>query len=80
MDLEALVLRVAIAVAKRESLEGAEELAKSVKAVFERFSDYRYNAEELRQLKAEIYKLLLSIVDGKKMVAITEKLLDLIQR
>jgi type I restriction enzyme, R subunit len=65
---------------KRERLEGPKELARSVKAVFERFPDYRYNAEELRQLKAEIYKILLSIVDGKTMVALAEKLLDLVQR
>jgi len=54
-------------------------LTNNVKAVFDRFPDYRYNAEELRQLKAEIYKLLLSSVEGKKMVALTEKLLDLVQ-
>jgi hypothetical protein len=43
------------------------------------FPDYRYNAQELRQLKAEIYKLLLSSVEGKKMVWLTEKLLDLVE-
>src|SRR5207247_7213112 len=45
---------------KREGVEDTKALAKNVKAVFDRFPDYRYNAEELRQLKAEIYKLLLS--------------------
>jgi type I restriction enzyme R subunit len=64
---------------KREGVEDTKGLAKNVKAVFDRFPDYRYNAEELRQLKAEIYKLLLSSVDGKKMVALTERLLDLVQ-
>ncbi len=64
---------------KREGIDGAGELAKNVKAVFDRFPDYRYNAEELRQLKAEIYKLLLHVVDGKRMVALTEKLLELVQ-
>jgi hypothetical protein len=47
--------------------------------VLDRLPDYRYNAEELRQLKAEIYKILLSVVDGKKMVVITEKLLNLVR-
>jgi type I restriction enzyme, R subunit len=65
---------------KREHLEGAEELTKTIKAVFDRFPDYRYNAEELRQLKAEIYKLLLSVTDGKNMVALTERLLNFVQR
>jgi type I restriction enzyme R subunit len=62
---------------KREGLDGAKKLAESVKALFDRFPDYRYNADELRQLKAEIYKLLLSVISGKKMVALTEKLLEL---
>jgi type I restriction enzyme R subunit len=64
---------------KREHLEAAKELARNLKALFNRFPDYRYNAEELRQLKAEIYKTLLPALDGKKMVALTEKLLDLMQ-
>src|SRR5205823_3824159 len=64
---------------KREGLDDAKRLARNVKAVFDRFPDYRYNAEELRQLKAEIYKLLLSVMDGKKMVVLTEKLLELIK-
>jgi type I restriction enzyme, R subunit len=64
---------------KREGLDDPKRLAKNVKALFDRFPDYRYNAEELRQIKAEIYKLLLSVMDGKKMVALTEKLLELIK-
>jgi len=62
---------------KREGLEGAKKLAENIKAVFDRFPDYCYNADELRQLKAEIYKLLLSVMSGKKMVALTERLLEL---
>jgi type I restriction enzyme R subunit len=64
---------------KREGIDEAKGLAKNLKALFDRFPNYRYNAEELRQLKAEIYKLLLSSVEGKKMVSLTEKLLDLVQ-
>jgi type I restriction enzyme R subunit len=64
---------------KREGVAGAKELAKNVKAVFDRLPNYRYNAEELRQLKAEIYKILLSVIDGKEMVALTEKLLNLVR-
>ena len=64
---------------KREGIDEAKGLAKNLKALFDRFPDYRYNAEELRQLKAEIYKMLLSSVEGKKMVSLTEKLLDLVE-
>jgi type I restriction enzyme R subunit len=62
---------------KREGIGDPKTLAKNLKALFERFPNYRHNAEELRQLKAEIYKVLLPALDGKKMVALTEKLLDL---
>jgi type I restriction enzyme R subunit len=64
---------------KREGIKDAKALAKNLKALFDRFPDYRYNAEELRQLKAEIYKLLLSVIDGKRMVALAEKLLNLVR-
>ena len=64
---------------KREGIDDPKALAKNLKALFDRFPNHRYNAEELRQLKAEIYKLLLSSVEGKKMVAFTEKLLNLVQ-
>ena len=62
---------------KREGIGDPKTLAKNLKALFDRFPNYRHNAEELRQLKAEIYKVLLPALDGKKMVALTEKLLDL---
>ena len=64
---------------KREGIDDPKALAKNLQALFDRFPNHRYNAEELRQLKAEIYKLLLSSVEGKKMVAFTEKLLNLVQ-
>jgi len=62
---------------KREGVGDPKTLAKNLKALFDRFPNHRHNAEELRQLKAEIYKVLLPALDGKKMVALTEKLLDL---
>ena len=64
---------------KREGIKGPEALAKTLKAILNRFPDYRHNAEELRQLKAEIYKTLLPALDGKKMVALAERLLNLIR-
>jgi len=50
---------------KREGIKEPEALAKTLKAILDRFPDYRHNAEELRQLKAEIYRPLLSVTDGK---------------
>jgi type I restriction enzyme, R subunit len=64
---------------KREGIADAQALARNLKALFDRFPDYHYNAEELRQLKAEIYKLLLNVTEGKEMVTLTEKLLTLTQ-
>ncbi|MBX6326476.1 MAG: hypothetical protein IRY93_10615 [Chthoniobacterales bacterium] len=63
---------------KREGLGDAAEFAKTIKTLFDRFPNHRFNADELRQLKAEIYKLLLNVVKGKRMVALTEKLLNLV--
>lgn len=64
---------------KRENIADPKALAQNLKAVFDRFPNHRHNAEELRQLKAELYKLLLRVVDGKKMVALTERLLALVR-
>src|SRR5207248_6635571 len=58
---------------KREGIKGPEALAKTLRAILDRFPDYRQSAEELRQLKAEIYRPLLSVTDGKRMVALAEK-------
>lgn len=65
---------------KQENLEKPRELASAVNAVFERFPNFQFDAEELRQLKAEIYKTLLHVVEGKRMVTVTEKLLRLKRR
>ena len=62
---------------KSEGVEKAQELAVAVNEVMQRFPNFQFNAEELRQLKAEVYRLLLTVVDGKKMVALTERLLKL---
>lgn len=64
---------------QREKIEAAEVLAINLKAIFDRFPNFPDNAEELRQLKAEIYKLLLRVIDGRKMVALTERLLNLVR-
>ena len=40
-----------------------------------RFPNAGDNADELRQLKAEIYKTLLKVVSGAKMIALADKLM-----
>jgi type I restriction enzyme R subunit len=60
-----------------EGVQKAQELAAAINEVIQRFPNFQFNTEELRQLKAEVYRLLLTAVDGKKMVALTERLLKL---
>lgn len=60
---------------KREGVANARELAVSLEGVFARFPNYAVNPEELRQLKAELYKILLTVRQGAMMVALSDKLL-----
>jgi type I restriction enzyme R subunit len=60
---------------KREGVANPKELAALLEAVFTRFPNYAVNPEELRQLKAELYKILLTVRQGAMMVALSDKLL-----
>ena len=51
------------------------KLAPLLNAATNRFPNYRHNAVELRQLKAELYKLLLPAVGKERMVEIAERIL-----
>ncbi len=62
---------------QQEKLPDAIMLAKEINAVYSRFPNFASNADEQRQLKAEIYKSLLRVVSGKRMVDIGEELLRL---
>jgi type I restriction enzyme R subunit len=62
---------------KQEKLDDPKLLAEEISSVFQRFPNYRTNADELRQLKAEIYKTLLRVVNGKRMVDLAEQILRL---
>lgn len=57
-------------------LAGAKELALEINALFERFPNYGRSADELRQLKAEIYKALLKEVSGKRMVELGDRIIS----
>jgi type I restriction enzyme R subunit len=56
-------------------LAGAKELAVDINALFERFPNYARSADELRELKAEIYKTLLKEVSGKRIVEIGDRII-----
>lgn len=51
------------------------DLANAISALLTRFPHHRENPTELRQLKAELYKLLLPAVGKEKMVKIAEEIL-----
>lgn len=52
-----------------------KELANAIAAILARFPNHRDNPVELRQAKAELYKLLLPAVGKAKMVKVTEEIL-----
>lgn len=62
---------------RQQELQEAMPLAKEISATYDRFPNFTSNADEFRQLKAEIYKALLRVVSGKRMVDITEQILKL---
>ncbi len=64
-------------VLKQEKAPEPDTLAPALNATFERFPSYAQNAAELRQLKAELYKVLLPAVGKERMVAVAHRLLRL---
>ena len=62
---------------KQENVKEPENLARGINSLFLRFPDYKHNIAELRQLKAELYKLVFPIVGKEGMVPLVDKLLRL---
>jgi type I restriction enzyme R subunit len=62
---------------EKEKVKSARDLALELAGVFTRFPNFSRNADELRELKAEIYKALLKEVTGKRMVEIGDRILSL---
>jgi len=60
---------------EQAGITGARDLAHEINAVFTRFPNYGRSADELRQLKAEIYKVLLKEVSGKRMVELGDRII-----
>ncbi len=64
-------------VLKQADVPKPEKVAPSLDAAFGRFPNYAYKAAELRQLKAELYKVLLSTVGREQMVELAERIIRL---
>jgi type I restriction enzyme R subunit len=62
---------------KQEGIKNAKKHAPVINSVFMRFPNYKHNPDELRQLKAELYKLVLPLFGKDKMVSIVDELLKL---
>ena len=60
---------------KTEGMELPSQNATIIKNLFDRFPNFKHNPEELRQLKAGLYKFLFPILGKEKMIAMAEKLL-----
>ena len=59
-----------------EGFQNAFELAKSVSGVFSRFPNYAVNADEMRQLRAELYKVFMPVVGPDAMKAYVDAVID----
>ncbi len=60
---------------RRENLAMPEMVTGEIVEAFKRFPNHQTTADEMRQLKAEIYKALLRVVSGRRMVDLTEQIL-----
>jgi len=60
---------------KRHLYKHPKKLAIALTEPFRRFPNFNSNADEMRQLKAELYRILLPEVQGKKMVEIADRLI-----
>jgi len=64
-------------VLKQSGARDADQLAPRVEAAFQKYRNYRDNVAEERQLKAEMYKLVLPVVGREAMVAVVKRMLEL---
>jgi type I restriction enzyme R subunit len=66
-------------VLKREQVGEPEKLAKEIEEGLQRFPNFQVSSDELRQVKAEIYKALLRQVKGQQMLTLAEEILRAVQ-
>lgn len=67
-------------VLRQAGAPGADHLAPRLGAAFRRFPNHAHNSDELRRLKAELYKILLPAVGKDRMVELVDRLLRLERR
>lgn len=60
---------------EREKVENAKSVANEISGAFARFENYDSSSDELRQLKAEIYKIMLPAIGGKRMMTVADQIL-----
>ena len=60
---------------RREGVDGAESLAIEIEAAHGRFPNAGQNPDEKRQLKAAIYKILMPVARGRRMIELAERVL-----
>ena len=61
---------------KRHTYKNPKKLAVALAEQFKRFPNFNSNAEQMRQLKAELYRVLVPVVQGKPMVEIADRLIN----
>jgi type I restriction enzyme R subunit len=64
-------------VLKQSGARDADQVAPRVDAAFRKYPNYRDNVAEERQLKAEIYKLVLPTIGKDAMVSVVKRLMEL---
>ncbi len=64
-------------VLKQSGARDAEQLAPKIDEAFRKYPSYRYNIAQERQLKAEIYKLVLPIISKETMVSVVKRMMEL---
>ena len=65
---------------KRLTYKDPKKLAQTIVQPFRRFPNFNSNPDEMRQLKAELYKVLLPLVQGKAMVEVADRLIKVSTR
>jgi len=64
-------------VLKNENVAEPEKLAEDLNAIMRKYPHYKDNGAEMRELKAELYKILLSSAGKDKMVGIVKNILEM---
>ena len=60
----------------QEDVDEAQELAVAINALYAQYPDAAANADQLRQLKADIYRELLKVASGRRIVEIADKVME----